>query len=697
MVLEICGCRGVPSLTMVRWQGYAALVCMAVLVAWPTMASAKRKPAKRFNSQYGPSSSSSGWQLSRGTQLVNGISVRTQTVCPSPEGGISSDNSQWCSQSYVYIFQIPSGPPDLVITFSGLTGFGFGDSGFGVLMCSGDPSEETMLCTPRNAAQVDELDLDVSASAGNLMIYVPQIPAGESLTLYIREQPPNPPGPLIGPRMTIGRMAVTPPVLSFGSQRSGTVSPAQTVSVRNWASPSPTVTVTGVAAGAHFALNSPCSSVPPGGSCVGLASFAPADGARGEVSETLHVLDGLAMGGTSLIATGRATTREIAVSPSIVAFGSQKLDTTSEPQTITLSLAASENSLEITDVTVAPNRLTDRSDFAIVSDGCSGVLAPGRSCEVQVSFAPGFPGSLSSRLVISDATGESHEVVLQGTANAVGAATLSTPSLQFERQPAGLATAPQTLTFTHPSGFQDVYAVDATPPFSIVNESCSEAGAQRSCEVAVAFHPPFAGVFNGTLTVASTAIDQTAVIVLSGRGSDLTLSADSTSQTITRGGAARVLVTATSEGGFAGQLLTSCAGVPAGLTCTASPVSRLLEPNASVPIEFAIAPARAAQGASIGGTRAGWLLVGVALVTISVLLADWLQSRQRRSTRERSPRSATYAAALLVVTTWLAISCGPSSNPDEPSDEIPTGTFSLSLQVASGPVFRSVPLTLHIE
>jgi hypothetical protein len=70
--------------------------------------------------------------------------------------------------------------------------------------------------------------------------------------------------------------------------------------------------------------------------------------------------------------------------PARLLFGARPAGTTSPSQTLTV-ISRVFGSLNISPATLAgPNA----SDFTITSDGCSGTLAEGDTCEVDVAFSP---------------------------------------------------------------------------------------------------------------------------------------------------------------------------------------------------------------------------------------------------------------------------------------------------------------------
>lgn len=678
-----------------RATRYFSIAVCVFLGALSSPAAAGRKPGTQLDSAYGQHDRTADWQLRYDSAIISNLGIRRQTVCP---GNIDPNDPTQCSGDYVFVYQIfqaDNAHPNAVLTFSGLSGFAFDTSGFGVLLCDengprDDATGTGMLCTQNlTPSDVDNLNMDFNASAGRLAIFIPAIPSTNTLTFYIHETHPNPPGKLTRPDLSITRTLLTPSALFFGSHAEDTISAPQTVVVTNWPAPSPSVNLASVTIDMSFGLTGTCGTLDPGASCVLLARFAPTSFSPNEKFGSLSVFDGT-IGGAVIPVDGLATTSGVTVSPTVLTFGSQATGAQSATQTVTISRLASVGPLTISKIAAAPNPLSGAADFAVVDDHCTGQLAAGQSCQFSVAFAPTFPGALSSTLTITDdSLDKQHRVVLSGTANAPGTSTVSTSNLSFGAQPLPVAGQHRSVTFTRSSPSAAVVAVDATPPFQLVRENCTTDSSLASCEAEIAFVPTFPGEFGGALTFASTEVNGTGVVVLSGAGTDFSVAASPASATVARGSTTTYRVTVDSLAGFTGPIEASCSGVPAKADCMPSPASTTLAAAGSQAIDFVVATtAGSATAASTGFDGR------LRYASLFVLVACAALVGRRRASGSAAANRRPYGLLLV-----LAVCLGFSSCASKPAivEGTPTGTFMLTFQIASGPVVHSQTATLIVQ
>lgn len=99
--------------------------------------------------------------------------------------------------------------------------------------------------------------------------------------------------------------------------------------------------------------------------------------------------------------------------PSGVSFGVQSVGTESAPQAVVLSNPSSST------VTLQGFTNTNPAEFPIVNSTCSGALAPGVSCQFDVTFRPAAAGQRSSTLnVLSTADFSPQPIVVTGIGEA---------------------------------------------------------------------------------------------------------------------------------------------------------------------------------------------------------------------------------------------------------------------------------------
>ena len=261
----------------------------------------------------------------------------------------------------------------------------------------------------------------------------------------------------------------------------------------------------------------------------------------------------------------------VAITPQQLTFGNQALNSTSNPQDLTLINAGSA-ALFVTSIEAGAN-------FA-ATDDCGTLLPPaGGNCTIQVTFTPTTLGSTTNQITINDdAAGSPHRVVVTGTgvASSAGALTLSPSSLSFPPQSVGVTSPPQVVRLSNTS----LAAVTLTAPISVSGDfsqtnncgsipSVLEVGA--SCTITVFFTPTTSGSRTGSVSI--TANTGGVSVSLTGTGNPaFTLSANARATTIVIGTTtATFTISASAPSSFASNSITlSCAS---GATCTFNPTS----------------------------------------------------------------------------------------------------------------------------
>jgi 6-phosphogluconolactonase len=143
-----------------------------------------------------------------------------------------------------------------------------------------------------------------------------------------------------------------------------------------------------------------------------------------------------------------------------------------------------------------------------------GILQPGESCLIRVSFNPLAAGHTYGAITVhSDAAGSPHVISLSGMANqaaaAIGLASeliLSADALEFPAQPAGRSSAWQTVTLTNRSGEAlSLQQISVSGGFHLFDgqpgDCTSSLTPHKSCELRVTFAPKQAGWMAGAVTI----------------------------------------------------------------------------------------------------------------------------------------------------------------------------------------------------
>ncbi len=136
----------------------------------------------------------------------------------------------------------------------------------------------------------------------------------------------------------------------------------------------------------------------------------------------------------------------LGISSTALTFASQNVGSTSSPQPATLTNVASQGTLSISNTEVTG---FNAGDFSITST-CPQGLPPTQQCQVNTVFNPTAAGVRTATVTITDsAVGSPHAITVSGTGVAAPAVTLSSTSLTFAGQTAGITSPPQALTLTN--------------------------------------------------------------------------------------------------------------------------------------------------------------------------------------------------------------------------------------------------------
>ena len=299
---------------------------------------------------------------------------------------------------------------------------------------------------------------------------------------------------------------LSPTSLAFGSQKLGTSSPAQTVTLTN--SGDVALSLTSIASSSsEFAQSNNCgTSLAAHSSCAISLLFTPT--VSGTRTASLIVVDGIQTQTVTLTGVGYASATD-ALAPMSLTFSSQAVNTTSAAQAVTLTNSG-DVPLAITSITASP------AVFAL-SNGCGISLAAHSSCTLSVTFTPASNGVVGGSLTVTD-TLQTQSVALSGTGYVPATATLSTNSITFASQQVGTTSSPRNITLTN-SGDVPLAITGITSSSIDFPESntCSSALAARSsCTITVSFSPSTPGLRTGSVTLIDA--NGTQSIALTGQG-----------------------------------------------------------------------------------------------------------------------------------------------------------------------------------
>jgi FtsP/CotA-like multicopper oxidase with cupredoxin domain len=257
----------------------------------------------------------------------------------------------------------------------------------------------------------------------------------------------------------------SPTSLSFSGQAVNTASFAQTVTLSNTgvaAMAINSITITG-ANPKDFLRSTRCgTSLAAGASCTISIVFRPtASGPRGaslniSESDQVHPLQTVALSGAGIAGVGQIS--------SPLSFGAQLVNTSSSPQTVTLTNGGAAfmtiGSIAITG--------TNPAAFAQTSN-CGAALAPAASCAISVTFKPSAAGASSASLAIatSDPMNPALSVSLSGTGTTDFSLALAATSVSLK------SGSRATVNLTVTSGSSFVGAIGLTCTGLPAHSTCS--------------------------------------------------------------------------------------------------------------------------------------------------------------------------------------------------------------------------------
>jgi phospholipase C len=200
-----------------------------------------------------------------------------------------------------------------------------------------------------------------------------------------------------------GPMAsLSPTSLTFGTVALGSMSNRQTVTLTNTGTA--TLTIATITTTGDFVKTNHCSkTLAPNASCTVDIAFKPT--VKGARTGTLLFTDNAPGSPQTVSLSGTGTAAGFV--PTSVNFGSQKVGTTSAPQTVTLTNVAATGNMKITSITLAG---ANKADFA-QTNTCPTSLPPAQSCTISVTFAPSATGARSASISASDNGGGSPQSV----------------------------------------------------------------------------------------------------------------------------------------------------------------------------------------------------------------------------------------------------------------------------------------------
>jgi hypothetical protein len=193
--------------------------------------------------------------------------------------------------------------------------------------------------------------------------------------------------------------------------------------------------------------------------------------------------------------------------------------------------------------------------------------------------------------------------IAQVVTGGIPAVTLSSGSLTFGNQPVTITSGAKSVTLTNSgTGPLTITSIAPSGDFSQTNDcplSPNTLIAGAHCTISVSFTPTATGSRMGAVTVTDNASGSPQSIALSGTGTNFSVAATPSGQTL-KGKSAKYMLSVTPISGFTGTVALSCTAPPSG-SCTMLPTSVALN-GTSAPTATATVTATNGKKGTPSGT-----------------------------------------------------------------------------------------------
>jgi hypothetical protein len=356
------------------------------------------------------------------------------------------------------------------------------------------------------------------SSCGITVVFAPTVALAEQGTLLISDAIHAQSVSLKGTGLKPPTISLSPVSIVFASEQELVPSAARTVTLTNkGGSPlaNPAFSIAGAGAASFSVGTTTCGvSLAAGSACTLGVIFTPQ--AVGATTATLTVTTsspGVAQGVVTLSGTGLSPPM-LGVSPTALNLGTVLVGNTSLPFTVQVT---NVGQVTMAEPTFALSGFSGPSgggigDFVLSPPAditpCTGTLAPGASCNIQVTFGPSVLGVESATLTVSagNAIPPTATVTVMGTGAPSIVLQSSAAGLEFPATPVGTASAVLTATISN-LGRQAAngLTLSLSGPYHLApgSTTCTtKLPGASSCVVGVSFTPTASGQQPGTLTVS---------------------------------------------------------------------------------------------------------------------------------------------------------------------------------------------------
>jgi parallel beta-helix repeat protein len=261
-----------------------------------------------------------------------------------------------------------------------------------------------------------------------------------------------------------------------------------------------------------------------------------------------------------------------------LAYAPQLVGTSSTVQAVTITNTGS-TALQITPFVIT-------GDFTQTNDcHTSAGIAAGKTCTINISFAPTASGTRTGQLTVTSNEAASPTTINLSGVGTGAVASLSVTNLSFTNQLVGSTSTAQSFTLTSTGQAPlTIKSIAASGDFAQTNNCGASVATSTFCTVNVTFTPTDRGIRNGAITITDNAADSPQSVSLQGTGigpaatlgaASLTFAsqlAGTTSAaqpvTLTSSGETALNIGSIAASGDFAQTNDCGASIPAGQSCT---------------------------------------------------------------------------------------------------------------------------------
>jgi len=504
----------------------------------------------------------------------------------------------------------------------------------------------------------------------------------------------------ISPWNEAGLSAVPNPLV-FPAQEIHTTSAPQAMKLGDAGSAPLGISSIGVAG--DFAETNHCGTVAAGASCSASVTFTPTG--AGTRTGTMTITDDAAGSPQTAKLEGFGTSGAVSLSATSLDFGSVPMGTTSQPQSVTLTNVA-QSPLDISSIQV-------QGEYS-ESNNCGSVVNPSIACTLTVTFLPSSTGTLVGSVVITDTAADSPQtIVLTGAGG---------PPFSLSAEPtavsvlAGTGQVTFTVSASTNAGFTGSIALGcaniapATCSFNTATITPGESSTLTVGNLSKVTSTLLSFSVTGTMVLISSAVastsgttsttgsTDTAILPLTVKFEDFTITGSPSQASIGAGQTARFTLALSPVNGFDLPVALSCAGAPPKAACTVSPSSVTLDGTDPAEATLTLGTtSRSLAGPLLGvwqllsgRRRSGWFGWWGGCV---VLLLAGFAARNRGA----GVRGRVAEVALLALLCLWTTSCGGGSGGGSPSPGTPAGTYTLQITAAAKSLTHTEMVTVEVN